>query len=102
VVRGNVGSVVEVGHGRAFLRVRLDRVQCFRGNVEHDLVAVRGGVIAGFAVEKGLGDPGQGIGTAGMERLAARGFRGNLVRYVVGAIHGQFESLHDQGTLLGR
>jgi len=33
--------------------------------VEHDLVAVRRGVVAGFAVEIGIGDPGQGIGTAG-------------------------------------
>jgi len=70
--------------------------------VEHDLVAVRGGVIARFAVEIGLGDPGQGIGTAGMERLAARCFSGNVVGQVVGAIHGEFEGFHDQGTLLGR
>ena len=73
-----------------------------RGNVEYDLVAVRGGVIAGFTVEIGLGNPGQGIRTSGMEGFASGGFRSNVVRHGVGAIHREFEGLHDQGTLLGR
>ena len=81
-----------------------------RGNVEHDLVAVGRRVIAGFAVEVRLGDDGQGIGTAGMERLAAGCFRvypgghvvrGNVLRRVAATIHRELQGFHNKGALLG-
>ena len=59
--------------------------------MEHDLVTVGCGIFAGFAVQIRLGDPGQGIGAVGVERLAAcvspggNVVRGNLVRCIVDA-----------------